>query len=127
MRLPIEVSPGEAIDKLTILTIKLAKLTDGAKLEHVRREASTLGDAVEPLLHAVPELRHLQASLQTVNERLWTIEDALRLLEKRGDFGSDFIRLARDVYLRNDERAALKAEINALLGSDIAEQKSYAA
>ncbi|MGK7864099.1 DUF6165 family protein [Falsiroseomonas sp. E2-1-a4] len=127
MRLCIEVSPGEAVDKSTILAIKLAKLADAAKLAHVKREAATLHQVVDPLLHATPVLRQIQASLQAVNEKLWDTEDRLRMLEARGDFGADFVRLARDVYITNDQRAALKAEINALLGSDIAEQKSYAA
>lgn len=127
MRLRIEVSPGEAIDKITILSIKQARLTDAAKLEHVRREAAMLREVVEPLLQAKPALRRVQASLQSVNEKLWDTEDMLRTLEQRREFGADFVRLAREVYLRNDERAGLKAEINALLGSDIAEQKSYAA
>ena len=125
MRLRIETSPGEAIDKITILAIKQARLNDAAKLAHVRREAAALRQAVEPLLQSTPELRDLQASLQAINERLWDTEDQLRTLGKRGDFGGDFVRLAREVYLTNDKRAALKREINALLGSDIAEQKSY--
>lgn len=127
MRLLIEVSPGEAIDKLAILAIKQARLTDEAKLAHVRREAATLRRVVEPVLQANPGLRHTQASLQALNERLWDIEDSLRLLERQAAFNGDFIRLAREVYLTNDRRAALKAEINAVLGSDIAEQKSYVA
>ncbi|MBU8541643.1 DUF6165 family protein [Falsiroseomonas tokyonensis] len=126
MRLRVEISPGEAIDKITILEIKRSRIADRNKLEHVRREAETLREVVEPLLHSKPTLRHLQTSLQAVNEALWTIEDRLRDLEARGEFGADFVRLARDVYMTNDKRAALKAEINALLGSDIAEQKSYA-
>jgi len=127
VRLSIEVSPGEAIDKLTILAIKQSRLTDAAKLAHVEREAATLRQVVDPLLQATPALRQIQASLQAVNEKLWDTEDRLRMLETRGDFGADFVWLARDVYITNDQRAALKAEINALLGSDIAEQKSYAA
>ncbi|MGK7871302.1 DUF6165 family protein [Falsiroseomonas sp. E2-1-a20] len=127
MRLNVEVSPGEAIDKITILVIKQARLTDPTKLAHVRREVAVLRRVVEPLLQTMPVLRQIQSSLQAVNERLWDTEDTLRLHEQRQDFGEEFVRLARDVYLTNDQRAGLKAEINALLGSDIAEQKSYAA
>ncbi len=127
MRLRIEVSPGEAIDKLAILSIKESRLTAADKLSHIRREAAILRRAVEPLLEEAPALRAAMAALVCVNETLWDIEDALRAFEKRGEFGPDFLRLAREVYLTNDRRAAVKAEINALLGSDIAEQKSYAA
>ena len=127
MRLCIEVSPGEAIDKLTILAIKEDRLTEGERVAHVRREAAALIQTVDPLLQAKPALLSITQSLREVNERLWEIEDALRLHEQRGEFGPSFIELARDVYCTNDRRAALKAEINALLGTDIAEQKSYAA
>lgn len=127
MRLLIEVSPGEVMDKLTILAIKEARLTDAEKLGHVRREAAVLRRAVDPLLEAKPALHPLMEALAGLNERLWDIEDALRAMEKAGDFGPDFVELARQVYLTNDRRAAAKAQINALLGSDIAEQKSYSA
>lgn len=126
MRLLVEVSPGEAMDKLTILHIKQARLSDPDKLAHVGREAETLGRSVAPLLDANPALPALMSSLRAVNERLWEVEDALRDHEHAQDFGAEFIALARAVYVTNDRRAALKAEINALLGSDIAEQKSYA-
>jgi hypothetical protein len=82
---------------------------------------------VDPLLEAKPALHPLMEALAGLNERLWDIEDALRAMEKAGDFGPDFVELARQVYLTNDRRAAAKAQINALLGSDIAEQKSYSA
>jgi hypothetical protein len=127
LRLLIEVSPGEVIDKLTILAIKEQRLTQPDKLGHVRREAAVLRRAVDPLLAGEPALRPLMEALVDLNGRLWDIEDELRAMERRGDFGAEFVELARQVYLTNDRRAAAKAEINALLGSDIAEQKSYSA
>ena len=126
MRLTIEVSPGEAADKLTILHIKLDRIRDAGKLAHVGREAAVLEAALAPLRARFPAILPLIAELRAVNEALWDVEDALRLHEKRGDFGAEFVRLARSVYETNDRRARIKAEINRILGSDIAEQKSYA-
>lgn len=126
MRLTIEVSPGEAADKLTILHIKQDRIRDAEKLAHVGREAAMLEAALAPLRARFPAILPLIAELRAVNEALWDVEDALRLHEKRGDFGAEFVRLARSVYETNDRRARIKAEINRILGSDIAEQKSYA-
>ncbi|WP_439579425.1 hypothetical protein [Elioraea sp.] len=125
MRLTIDVSPGEAIDRMTILAIKQDRISDPQKLAHVRREAEALGVVLAPLLRANPALQASVTALREVNEILWDIEDALRDDERRGDFGPEFVARARAVYRTNDRRAALKAEVNALLGSDIAEQKSY--
>jgi len=125
MRLTIEASPGEAADKLTILRIKQDRIRDAAKLAHVGREAEMLDAALAPLRASHPAILPLIADLRRVNEALWDVEDALRLHEARGDFGAEFVRLARSVYETNDRRARIKAEINAILGSDIAEQKSY--
>lgn len=126
MRLTIEASPGEAADKLTILRIKQDRIRDAGKLAHVGREAEMLDAALAPLRASHPAILPLIADLRRVNEALWDVEDALRLHEARGDFGAEFVRLARSVYETNDRRAGIKAEINAILGSDIAEQKSYA-
>jgi tetratricopeptide (TPR) repeat protein len=117
---------GELIDKITILEIKSARMRDEAKLRNVRSE---LG-----LLHALqadegltgPSLDGLRTSLKRVNADLWEIEDNIRIREKNGDFGPEFIALARAVYRQNDIRAALKLEINRLFGSAIVEEKSYA-
>lgn len=127
MRLKIDVSPGEAIDKLTILAIKDERIGDPDKLAHIRREMQALTAALLPLLRRHPVLDRMMADLRQVNERLWALEDDLRQAEKEGRFDAGFVRMARDVYRTNDRRAALNAAINALLGSDIAEQKSYAA
>ena len=66
-------------------------------------------------------------ALKALNLRLWDIEDALRTKEHRREFDAQFIELARSVYLTNDERSALKRKINAVTGSVIIEEKSYAA
>lgn len=128
VRVTVAISPGEALDKLAILAIKAERLADAQKLAHVQREAAVLQEAVAPLVAAhAAALAPLLAELGEVNLRLWEVEDALRLHERRGDFGAEFVRLARAVYHTNDRRAAVKLAINTLLGSDIAEQKSYAA
>lgn len=127
MRVTIDVSPGEAIDKLTIIYIKADRITSPGKLAHIRRESEHLSLAITPLVEAIPVLRTLMASLQRMNERLWDLENAVRDLVRKRDFGAGFIHVASEIHRTNDRRAALKAEINALLGTDIAEQKSYAA
>jgi hypothetical protein len=126
MRLSIEVSPGEAADKLTILRIKQDRIRDAGKLAHIGREAEMLDAALAPLRASHPAILPLIEELRVVNEALWDIEDALRVLEKQQAFGAEFVRLARGVYVTNDRRARIKAGINEILGSDIAEQKSYA-
>ena len=125
MRVQVEISPGELLDKLTILEIKAARITDAAKLANVGREQATLAAAAAGL-PAADGLAALRDDLKAVNERLWDIEDEIREHERRGDFGDGFVALARAVYVTNDRRAALKRQINELLNSDIAEEKSYA-
>jgi len=119
----VPVSWGELLDKLTILQIKQARLTDPAALANVRREHDALAALAAPAMAAV--LADL-AALRAVNEALWDIEDAIRAEEAAGRFDADFIGLARSVYRRNDERAALKRRINDRLGSELVEEKSYA-
>jgi hypothetical protein len=123
----VEIAPGELLDKLTILHLKAARITDAAKLRHVRAELVTLEAARARSVPGSVELARLEAELQAVNAALWEIEDALRLCEREQDFGPRFIDLARSVYRHNDARAALKRQINALLGAPFAEQKAYAA
>jgi hypothetical protein len=127
MRLRVEVAPGEALDKLTILEIKEAKIADPQKIRHVQRELLLLREATQPLLRIQPDLAPIIDELRSVNAKLWVVEDQLRALEQAQSFGRDFVRLARDVYITNDRRASLKARINTLLGTDIAEQKFHAA
>jgi hypothetical protein len=122
----VEISPGELLDKLTILQIKSQRIMDGAKLANVLRELETLAAVwakVAP--HPPAELQSVTSELRTVNETLWDVEDALRRAEAAGDFGRDFVELARSVYRHNDRRSALKRQINELLGSRLMEEKSY--
>jgi hypothetical protein len=121
----VPLSPGELLDKITILRIKSARMTDAAKVANVRLELSLLEkiwrDSVDPALDVAADERALQA----VNERLWVIEDDIRDQERAQAFDARFIELARAVYVENDERAAIKKRINVKLGSRIVEEKSY--
>ena len=121
----VEISPGELIDKLTILEIKSERITDAAKLANVRRELKSLRDCSTRFLEPSTDLEKLASCLRSMNERLWEIEDKLRDCERRRDFGPQFVELARSVYRNNDERAALKRCINELFGSLLLEEKSY--
>lgn len=123
--LMIEVGPGELIDKITILRIKSARMTDLNKLHNVRTELAVLEAARHAHVPDSEEMRRLDAALQAVNEALWVIEDDIRDCERVKDFGQKFIELARSVYIQNDKRAALKKEINLLSGTRIIEEKSY--
>lgn len=118
------ISWGEFLDKITILQIKSERINDQAKLKNVAHELEALLRIQHPNgLQA--EAQTLVSKLKKVNEDLWTIEDDIRICEKDQDFGDRFIELARSVYKQNDKRAALKKEINLLLGSDFVEEKSY--
>ena len=121
----IPISPGELVDRLTILEIKSERMTDPEKVANVRHELGLLADAARGAIPENPQVQGLRAELKTVNEILWRIEDDLRDCERRGDFGDGFIELARSVYVSNDKRAALKKQINELLGSELVEEKSY--
>ncbi|MEE8334239.1 MAG: DUF6165 family protein [Alphaproteobacteria bacterium] len=121
----IEISPGELIDKITILEIKSERIGDAAKLENVRYELGLLGATRDESLADSAELDRLESELKSVNETLWEIEDDIRACEAAGDFGQTFVELARAVYRTNDRRAALKREIGALFGSKLVEEKSY--
>ena len=121
----VEIAPGELIDKITILEIKREHLTDSAKLRNVGIEFETLRAARDRVIDPSPELNRLTAELKSVNERLWDIEDDIRVRERHQDFGAEFIELARSVYRTNDVRAALKRQINQHLGSELMEEKSY--
>ena len=125
MHLLTPVSPGELLDKLTILDIKIERITDAAKLANVRRERELLEQVWQASGLESAAVRELRAALKAVNERLWVIEDDIRDEERAGRFGPRFIELARAVYVTNDERAAIKKAINQALGSEIVEEKSY--
>jgi tetratricopeptide (TPR) repeat protein len=122
----IEASPGELLDKLTILEIKSERISDSAKRANVHIELATLAAARDRAIPASTELAALCGQLKSVNEALWEIEDRIRLCERQKDFGAQFVELARSVYRQNDRRAALKRQINELLGSRLIEEKDYA-
>ena len=124
----IEVSNGEILDKVSILEIKLERITDAQKLSNIQNEWDALQNAVKiiaGLANPKEEFHQAVKALRATNEALWDVEDALRLNEKTKDFGDAFIALARDVYVLNDQRAALKSSINILTGSNLREEKSY--
>jgi hypothetical protein len=120
----VQVSPGELLDKITILRIKVARIQDAGKLANVKLELALLED-IWRASGADRDVSQDEHALQAVNERLWDIEDRLREKEARQTFDRDFIELARSVYVTNDERAAIKRRINAQLGSRLVEEKSY--
>jgi hypothetical protein len=113
------------LDKITILEIKSERINEPGKLAHVRAELAALDRARVEAVAKSDELARLTARLKAVNEVLWQVEDAIRECEGRQDFGERFVELARSVYRRNDERAALKRQINKLLGAPYQEQKAY--
>jgi hypothetical protein len=121
----IPVSFGEAADRITILTIKNERIRDAAKLDNVRKELALISDAFFANVALAPGFDALFAELKSVNETLWRIEDDIRDCESRGDFGADFVALARAVYQTNDRRAQIKRAIDELLGSELREEKSY--
>ena len=119
------VSFGELLDKIAILQIKSERMSDPAKLANVRRELSALESTWMAHPAAGKDIVELRAALKAVNERLWVIEDDIRVKEKAQAFDAEFIKLARSVYFENDERARIKKEINLALGSAYVEEKSY--
>lgn len=121
----VPTSPGELIDKLTILRLKSEKIADASKLRNVIHEQTALTKTAKAAIPMSDALRALWDDLYEVNADLWVIEDDIRACEAKSDFGPAFIALARAVYVTNDERARLKKDINLLLGSQIVEEKSY--
>ena len=121
----VPVSPGELIDKITILEIKSERMSDAKKLANVRLELALLQSTWQMSGHTI-DIRTEWASLKDINGKLWTIEDEIRDKERAQEFDARFIELARSVYFINDDRAAVKRKINDKLGSKIVEEKSYA-
>jgi hypothetical protein len=119
----IEVSPGELLDKITILEIKSRRIRDPEKRRNILVELDLLHN-VREVLALPPGVDRLTQELKTVNETIWEIEDKVRRCELKGDFGPDFVSLARSIYLNNDRRARLKRQINKSLGSRLMEEKS---
>ena len=121
----VPLSPGELLDKITILRIKVARIQDAGKLANVKLELSLLEQTWKDSGAAVHDVALDERALENVNERLWDIEDRIRDKEARQTFDREFIELARAVYICNDERAAIKKRINLQLGSRLVEEKSY--
>ena len=121
----VPISPGELLDKITILRIKSARMSDTAKLTNVRHELQLLEQTWIAAVPAGLDLAGEERALGEVNARLWDVEDRLRDQEAAKSFDAGFIELARAVYFNNDERAAIKKRINTKLGSALVEEKSY--
>jgi len=120
------VSPGELIDKITILEIKQERIKDAVKVKNVNLELELLESLWDGSVYQSSALVvKKRAELKSINEELWVIEDDLRLKESKSEFDQDFIELARSVYLTNDRRASVKREINLEVGSKLIEEKSY--
>jgi phenylalanyl-tRNA synthetase alpha subunit len=119
------VSPGEVLDKITILEIKAVKISDNEKLKNVNHELNLLQSIWNTHVEKSDELNYLKKQLKKVNQDLWNIEDDIRIKEYKKEFDDEFIQIARSVYVENDKRAAAKKAINLLLGSELVEEKSY--
>jgi len=120
-----EISAGEFLDKLSILEIKLNKIKDLISLNEVKKEYEILNETKNNNINFSKEIEILYKDLKETNEKLWKIEDEIRLCEKNSDFKDKFIQLSRDVYFTNDKRSKTKSEINKILGSNIIEIKQY--
>lgn len=125
MEVNIPVSLGELLDKISILEIKNKKITNESKLANIKKELSGLKNVLKELDINMSEANDLFEDLYKINLSLWEIEDSIRLLEKNEDFGKDFVKLARSVYITNDKRFEVKNKINQLFKSQYIEEKSY--
>lgn len=120
----IEVSNGELLDKLSILKLKLANITDQEKLDNIQKEFDILNPLAQELFKKY-DIEEAYENLESINQKLWFIEDWLRDLESRQCFKEEFIELARAVYFTNDKRSECKKTLNILTNSNIVEEKSY--
>jgi uncharacterized protein YukE len=121
----VPVSPGEVLDKITILEIKSERMSGAEQLANVRRELQLLRDIWTRTVVADETIAQLHGELKEVNETLWDIEDEIREKERAKAFDERFIELARSVYFTNDRRSRVKKALNTHLGSQIVEEKSY--
>jgi chorismate mutase len=121
----IPISPGELLDKITILQIKSERIADAAKVANVKAELGMLEQVWREAITDDEQIRALSSELKSINEALWEIEDSIRDEERNRCFGERFIELARAVYVTNDERAKAKKKVNIYLDSHIVEEKSY--
>jgi hypothetical protein len=122
----VPIAPGELIDKITILEIKSERITDPAKLANIRRELELLREDQRRHIVSDAAMADYERRLKDVNGRIWDLEDTIRECERTQAFDKLFLDTARAIYRTNDERAAVKREINLYLGSHIVEEKSYA-
>ena len=120
-----EISPGELLDKISILEIKLEKVKDKDRQKKIKNEYDILKKVQNSSIEMSDKIKDLYRSVSNVNIKLWDIEDKIRICEQNKDFGKNFIELARGVYFNNDKRAELKNEINEILKSNIREIKQY--
>ena len=120
-----EISAGELLDKITILEIKMEKITDSEKLKDINKELSSLVKTSNEKIPDKKRIENLVSNLKKINLKLWDIEENKRKAEKEKKFDETFIQLSRDVYKSNDERAKIKLKINEILGSNIKEVKSH--
>ena len=120
-----EISPGELLDKISILEIKINKITNSNSLAEVKKEYEILKKIKDENIESDKKIENLFEKIKKINLVLWEIEDKIRVCEKNKDFGEKFIELARNVYLNNDKRSKIKNEINVFLNSNIKEVKQY--
>ena len=125
MELHIAVSPGELVDRISILEIKRARISDPDKLRNINQAYSALSATLSAAIPITPRLTELSEELKAANEVLWQAEEDLRDHERRQNFGRQFIAVARTVYITNDRRSDLKRQIDQLLGSSLVEEKFY--
>ena len=120
-----EISPGELLDKISILEIKLERIKDKNSQEEIIKEYNILKETQNSSIEFTDKIKELFESIKETNLSLWKIEDKIRVCEKNKDYGKNFIELARGVYFTNDKRSKIKSEINKILGSNIKEMKQY--
>jgi len=125
IKILIEVSAGELLDKISILHIKLDKIKDKNSLDFIKNEYDLLIQERDKNIDLNDEISNLYTELKTVNEKLWIIENEKRLCEKNSKFDEKFIQISRDIHFLNDRRAVIKLNINKILGSNIREIKLY--
>lgn len=121
----VPIAPAELLDKIAILEVKEQRISDPEKLKNVRYELRLLRDIFNKYINPTPELSMLLDKLRELSAKGWDIEDGKRRCEKEKNFGGEFIEFARGAFKNNDQRAAVKKEINLILGSKIAEEKLY--
>ena len=129
MKINAQISLGELMDKISILSIKKDKIIDKSKINLIEDELNLLNKSISIIINKNKdrqiEILSLMDDLKKINSELWDIEDKLRECERKKFFDQSFIELARSVYLTNDKRSETKLEINKKFGSQIIEVKSY--